>query len=208
MKLKKYLKAFLIKLIRRLPLRNIVLLESFPDFTDNTWAVYQELRKLEKTKHFKCVWIGRDRVIVPKGVRYLDMEGNKIDKLRWLILQNSAKLMVSCNRFYLEPVRKGQLSLFLTHGSPLKTSPTYSYENRFHYVLAQSPWLTPYVAQENSTDISRIVSLGIPRNDLLYHTENALENLNYTGYRKVIAWLPTYRQHSNGISTDMPVSPS
>ena len=207
MKLKRWIKTCIIKLIKKLPLRNIILLESYPDFTDNTWAVFQELRKLERKKHFKCVWIGKDRVIVPKGVRYVNMSGTRMEKIRWEILRNTAKVLVSCNRFYLEPIRKGQLSLFLTHGSPLKVSPTYSYENKFHYVLAQSPWMIPYVAEENSTDIRRLISLGIPRNDALYHTEDALDRLNYTGYRKIIAWLPTYRQHNNGNITDMAPSP-
>lgn len=194
------------KILRHLPLRKIVLLESYPDFTDNTMALYRYLVEKRRSCGYRLVWITEQPQEAPHGSTCVNKKGGLRERQKWFVLQRTAKVFVSCNRFFLTTLRSGQVSLFLTHGSPLKASPGYSYFNRFDYVLSQSAWLTPYVAEENGTDIQRLVTLGIPRNDDLYHPGQALSKLNLLGYQKVIAWLPTYRQHRNGNRHDMKVS--
>lgn len=194
------------KILRLFPLRKIILLESYPDFTDNTMALYRYLVEKRRDFGYRLVWVTEQRQMPPPGGTCINKKGGLWERQRWFILQRTAKVFVSCNRFYLTTLRNGQVSLFLTHGSPLKTSPGYKYFNRFDYVLSQSAWLTPYVAEENQTDIERLLTLGIPRNDDLYHPGQALSKLNFLGYEKVIAWLPTYRQHRKGNRHDMKVS--
>lgn len=194
------------KILRLFPLRKIILLESYPDFTDNTMALYQYLVEKRRDYGYRLVWVTEQRQKAPSGSVCINKRGGLRERQRWFILQRTAKVFVSCNRFYLTTLRSGQVSLFLTHGSPLKTSPGYKYFNRFDYVLSQSKWLTPYVAEENQMDITRLLTLGIPRNDDLYHPEQALSKLNLLGYTKIIAWLPTYRQHRKGNRHDMKVS--
>ena len=45
------------KLNYRLLLRNYILLESNPDFSDNTKAVFDELIKLKINEKFKLIWL-------------------------------------------------------------------------------------------------------------------------------------------------------
>lgn len=184
-------------------MRDHILFESNPNFADNTWEVYKQLRSLEETEHFTCIWAGKERPeSIPEGVRYINIKGGIFERLRFVYLHATAKLCVSCNRFFLESIRKEQVSVFLTHGAPLKTSPSYSYEKRYDYVLAQSTWMIPYTAKENDTPEDRFVSLGIPRNDLIFHPEGALEKLGFDGFEKVVVWLPTYRQHYREHTSD------
>lgn len=186
-----------------LPLKRIILLESYPDFSDNTMAVFRYLRKQMDKHHFRMIWITEVDGTAPEGSRYVNWRAGWRRRRQWERLRRRAKVMVSCNRFFLTAMRKGQITVFLTHGSPLKTSPGYKYFDRFDYVLTQSEWLSPYMAEENQLDRTRLVNLGIPRNDDLYDPGNALFQMNFMGYQKVIVWLPTYRQHKKSMVHDM-----
>lgn len=186
----------------RLPLKRIILLESYPDFSDNTMAVFHYLRTQMDKHHFRMVWITEVDGTAPEGSSYVNWRAGRKHQRKWERLRRRAKVMVSCNRFILTAVRKGQITVFLTHGYPIKGYTNYIYGDKFDYVLSQSNWLAPYVVEGNQMEARRLVHLGMPRNDELYHPGDALSRMNFLGYRKVIIWLPTFRQHRGGRNTD------
>lgn len=172
----------------------LVLFESIPDMSDNTLCVYQWMMEKGLNEKYQFVWIVEDpdqfSDIHEKNVFFVKKNTDEM-----LLLKQRAIAMVGCNRFIFDYPQENQISLFLTHGSPLKASPSYSYGTRFNYVLSQSEWLKPYVSYENDTPIDSLYVLGIPRNDALFHPDNAMRKLGFDSYEKVIVWLPTYRQH-------------
>ena len=176
----------------------IIMFESVPAMGDNTFPVYEYLLGQGLNEKYKFIWA----VDEPEKFEYIQVPNVSFvqqDTDEFRELKFKARAMVSCNRFIFGNPYTDQISLFLTHGSPLKASPTYSYMRRYNYVLCQSEWLKPYVAYENDTPFDRLRVLGIPRNDALYHPDNALLKMSMDQFSKVIVWLPTYRQHRTAI---------
>ena len=190
-------KQYSISEILQMPL---ILFESVPDFTDNTRAVYEYLLTTGLNRTYRFVWITEDtglRQNRPEdNVYFIPMNAWMHPEIRDEIWGKTAAMLSSNRRIFWRPA-PGQISLFLTHGSPLKASPDYNYYNNYSYVLAQSEWLKSYVAYENETDPERLKVLGIPRNDDLFHPDNALEKMEMDGFHRVIVWLPTYRKHAH-----------
>ena len=172
----------------------IILFESAPDLSDNTYCVYRWLLQQGLNDSYSFVWVVDDPERF-SHIREKNVSFVKRDSHEMFVLIEESSAMVSCNRFIFSFPEKDQISLFLTHGSPLKASPDYSYMTRFNYVLSQSEWLNPYVSYENDTPLSSLYVLGIPRNDALFHPDNALSKMGFDAFRKVILWLPTYRKH-------------
>lgn len=172
----------------------IILLESSPDLSDNTYALYREMLRQGVNEQYRLVWAVKNpkafASVHEKNVSFTAQFSKEFTKIR-----AKAAAMVSCNAFICGYPAEGQISLFLTHGSPLKASPTYSYKTRFTHVLAQSEWLKSYVSYENDTPLKNLYVLGIPRNDALYHPNGALEKLGAAEYDRTVLWLPTYRKH-------------
>ena len=64
-----------------LPLKNVIVLESKPDFADNTKAVFDEMIKRRVNEKWKLVWVvSKDKQSFPKlkNVRYINPDKNAL----------------------------------------------------------------------------------------------------------------------------------
>lgn len=194
-------KKFLTNLIRVLPLRNDIILESHPDFSDNTGAFYEYLLKQGTNDRMKIHWAihGREPVTkeLPQSVDTfrLDPKGFRENWKRLKVLYTS-RYIVDCNSF-IKKRRKGQIRVHTSHGMPFKLLLSYSnYEvmgemDRYLVTSGKEIW------REIHTKIiglpeEKLLPLGFPRNDVLVRgCEKTKKWGNY------IVWMPTYRQHRN-----------
>lgn len=182
--------------------RRAIIFESTPDFSDNTYPVFEELVKRGFDKKYTFVWSCSRRTTLPESwehIRYIyPNEKSLFQKLRVAYYMANAKCMISCNR-YLLPWRKAQLSFFLTHGTPIKNiRGYYTLPNSITHCLAASPDLAEHTAFQHGFDPRKMFALGYPRNDILTQPPTDVKKTLGTDCSHVIVWYPTFRQHRGG----------
>ena len=101
-----------------------ILLESKPDFSDNTYALYQEMLKHNYQDKYQIIWLVTTDEIPevnqnPK-IKYFNVnKKGPINKLKFQYLLNSSKYIITCNRVFKRKTNR-QTIIYLNHGSPLK----------------------------------------------------------------------------------------
>ncbi|MCR5761477.1 MAG: CDP-glycerol glycerophosphotransferase family protein [Sphaerochaetaceae bacterium] len=194
------------------PLRKVILLESNPELTGNTFAVYQEMIKRGINKKYKIIWRVSDqnkyKDYPEKNVFFCDYEPKGfLKKLRWSLCKLTSKALIFENRFFYKTWRN-QFTFNLTHGMPLKDSKDYEAGDTCDYLLSSGSALDDINSEDSGVPRERIISLGYPRADVLGHRSGANRILNIDGYKKVIVWMPTFRNHELGVHSDGKQYPS
>ena len=188
------------KMLRRAIRQNVILFESVPPYSDNTWAVYQYIRSNDMLKHYKLEWILRPtdelRQEIPSFVR----KDTRLGKLQYKIKLLHTKAFVFCNAEQYKS-RSDQVTIYLGHGSCLKSvRGVYSMSQNLDYALVQAPAFVNVTRYEHSmSDDTILAPLGYPRNDDFFG-DAPLDRaaLFSVPFRKLIVWYPTFRQHKNG----------
>ena len=135
-----------------------------------------------------------------KNVKFLNIQ-SKRNRLKERYYNLVAKCLISCNRFLVSK-RKQQFSMFLAHGTTLKSIRNYyNIPATINACLAAGNGVKELDAYEFNYNIEKIVALGFPRNDVLCKEENKSRILFGGVYDKVVAWYPTFRQHKSGLKT-------
>ena len=191
------------KLIKKIfyllfPLRNVILFESAPDYSDNTRAVFDEMLRRGLNNKYKFVWIAKTPCpFEEKNVTSIWLS-NKF-KIRYYY--NVAKLIICCNSVF-HPLRKGQKAFYLGHGAPIKSVKDCCFlRDSIDYCLSTSKAMEYHFANELNFDINKVVSLGYPRNDALTNVKVDIKKILNTTCKKVAVWYPTFRQHKCGRTT-------
>lgn len=195
------IKSFFKKILSSIPTKNIIIFESVPNLSDNTKAVFDEMVNRKLNQKYKLVWIVSGvNSNLPKieNVLYCDKTA-KTFKLKLLYYRIFSKALISCNDF-LATLRKGQVSFYLTHGTPIKSVRSYyTTPKNIDYILIDGKGTKEICAYELNADIQKLFPLGYARNDILVKTKRDISNL-FPGNKsnKIVVWYPTFRQHNNG----------
>lgn len=183
-----------------MPLKNIIVFESAPDYSDNTKYVFEELLRRNLNKNYKFYWIfhyedSLKKINLPKekNVNYLC----KSDVLKVNSICCCAKVFISCNNF-LRKRRNEQFYLHLGHGAALKNCKSYSgLPDYVDNVLTFSSFMGTYDAINFRCDQKKMLALGYPRNDILFGDKIDIHKVfSDKKFSKSIFWMPTYRQNS------------
>lgn len=185
-----------------LPLKRRVLLESSPDLACNTFPVFQKMLEDPAFSQVELTWLVKDSTqwqgrYPQKNVTFVDYDPNdRRQKLRAIYLALTSRCVLTSNKTLWSP-RKGQLSLFLGHGTPIKQCKGFYTPGRFCNRWAY-PAETVREMMEDQLGLTagQGALLGYPRNDALLHPAGALDKLVDRRGRKVLFWLPTFRQHN------------
>lgn len=196
-------KRFFIALMRFLPLQRILVFESHPDFSDNSLALFTELRRRGVNKRYKMYWIRTFHTDERPGERI----AQKVDTIQkepktfWEALKrayilNCCHCIIDCNSFIYKR-RKKQVRIHLGHGMPIKIDLEYSrkFGDCDKYMVLSEFWKELY-RKEIHVPEHCLCASGYPRNDVLVHRrENVAWLASVRSFRKVVVWMPTYRQH-------------
>ncbi|MBQ6860659.1 MAG: CDP-glycerol glycerophosphotransferase family protein [Clostridia bacterium] len=203
------------KIIYKLPfkifLKNIILLESGPDYSDSTYYVFKEMIKQGINKKYKLVWIVDDTSkfedIKIENVIFLGKITDFKTRMKSLYYRTFAKYIIDSNK-YVHKTNKNQYRIHLTHGSPVKKISEYwlqageidsfivmsdFWENISHNIFSGSGLVKKYSI------------LGLPRNDVFFEIANKKSFFRELKRKKTILWLPTYRQHKNVDSKNLKI---
>jgi len=192
-----FIKTIARKILETLPVRNVILFESKPDFSDSPFYVYKEMCKQGLDSKYKLLWVKYDDVETPQGFKSL----NKKNKILFSYYTLVSKVII-CNNRFLCKRRKGQTSFYLMHGSPLKdTRGYYIMPKGIDYIVSAGKGINERCAKAFETTSERFFPLGYPRNDDLLKERINMEEL-FGKYDQYIAWYPTVRQFSGGFKTE------
>ena len=184
------------------PVRDRIVLESNPDLACNTWPVFEELLARGVDEKYELCWLVRDPArwagrFPGRRVRFAAYAPeSKASRLAAARLQLHARCVIFANKTVWQP-RPGQLSLFLGHGSPIKACKGFYTPGPFcNRWLSPSAPLEPVMEEQLGLPPGGALRLGYPRNDALLRPTGALDRLVDRRGRKIVFWLPTFRQHS------------
>lgn len=197
MQIKLRVKHLLQSVLEHLPVQNKIFFESNPDFTDNTFALYEGMVKRDYQDKYKMIWYSHCEVcdinkIIPSKGLYCN-EYTRWNRLKTLYHLVTSKYIIS-NQTLFNVKKKGQKKIYLTHGIPLKGTPLYSVSSNCDFCLATSKQTASLLAREFVIENHKMVPLGFPRNDALFEKID-LDKVFEKHYEKVVVWYPTYRQH-------------
>ena len=157
-----------------LHLKNYIILESNPDLSDNTYAIYKTLLKNKVNEKYKIFWFVDNnktfKNINDKNVYFIHQYGKNsfFKKIRNFYININAKYIIDCNKLVYKK-NKYQKRLYLGHGMPYKAVPEYcSSVGDFDYMLSLSPFFEDMLSNLFSISKNKIVHLGFPRNDDLF----------------------------------------
>ena len=191
--------------LKKIPLKDIIVIESHNDFDTNGGAFYNYLLKNNFNQKYKIVWLLQNNI--PKNLPNNVIGLSKVrPSIRVAYYRGIAKYLTS-DHMILKRMRKGQLACYLTHGSiSLKrTHGHFHMPNEIDCILTPSEFLAPIIA--DNFDISypdvRQKILGYPIHDIFYSCEEGdLKKITTTIYRKVILWMPTFRKSIDSSRND------
>ena len=170
------MKKMLKNLIYNLPihLKDYIILESNPDLSDNTYALYKILLKNKVNEKYKIFWFvddkNRFKNIKIKNVYFVNCFGKItfLQNLKKLYINIKAKYIIDCNKFVYKK-NKNQKRLHLCHGMPYKQVLEYcKLTGEVDYMLSLSDFFNYNLSKLCLVEQKKIVSLGFPRNDDLF----------------------------------------
>lgn len=182
------------KLLNKLPLKRIIIFESNPDFTDNSYWLFKYMAEnTDLFKNYKCVWfVAKEKLkrneLCGIQIKCVDSISDKLGKrLIRLYYTWFAKVIIDCNRC-IHKRRDKQYRVYLTHGMPIKIPDAYMKGVGKCDLLPVSgqgfiDYFSRYVERKS------IRNIGTPRNDIL------ISNKDVPVKEKYIVWMPTFRQH-------------
>ena len=205
-------------ILRLVPLRDDVMLESHPDFSDNAYAVYEELLRRGYNQDHRIYWC----IYSEESVTDLELPPNVYCvyknkpgfRATWGRLKATARCrFILDSNSYIHKVRGHQVRLHLGHGMPIKLLPEYTNYGEIGacdgYLTCGTYWKSIYVEMGHiPADV--LVPIGYPRNDVLVAGSEADGRRFHPSDRerreqsmfwhinekeKYILWMPTYRQH-------------
>lgn len=181
-------------------MRNVILMESNPDFSDNTRAVFDELIRRKVNEKNKIIWFVQNSKefedIKIHNVYFYARNRNKFDEIRFKYYNLLSKYIIDCN-VYIQKLHQYQFRIHLTHGEPIKDASDYfSQLGKVDYLVQTSAFFNEYNVKSFGVSKEQILDFGFPRNDELLKKSN--ENLDMfpdIKKDKIIMWMPTYRNH-------------
>ncbi|MGN0521371.1 MAG: CDP-glycerol glycerophosphotransferase family protein [Eubacterium sp.] len=198
------MKDFFLKIYRKLfsaliPLKNYILLESFPDFTDNTRAVFNEMIRQGFNKKYTLIWVANQKsgnfypVPDEKNVKIISRYS-----LKYKLYYNlAARVLISCN-VQFNIYRKGQIYIYLTHGTPFKDTGKNLHARNCSGLFVPSKAFYPVYKSLFGVEEEQIFLTGFARNDYLLSegSHDFHKIFEAFSYERLVIWLPTYRQNS------------
>ena len=204
--IKKEIKKVYKKMMSFSPLKNIILFESYPVFSDNTRIIYEELIKQDIAGKYQYIWIDLKRDYCLPKIKHSNTKiiqvnlDNFIDKIIFNHYLYQAKMIISGNVVF-DKAKDEQYHYYVSHGTALKdVSHYYRLPSGVDACLSISPFFAKYDAYNLGVDPSKVTSYGFPRTDCFFDNQHIdLKKLFYNcAFKKTILWMPTFRKHING----------
>lgn len=192
-----------------IPMKNQIILQSNPEFSDNTFALYKEMIKRDLQKKYKIIWFTtKDKFLLNQtNIRddvYYFNENKKgifsFIKKHYLI--NTSKFIITCNGYYHRKTNR-QTIVYLNHGMPIKDCTGLKMKfGDCDISLATSKFFVEHLSESLYTSKDKFKIFQFPRNDDLLTCNKDVKKILGIGNKKLVVWLPTFRKHADGVRVD------
>jgi len=189
------------------PVKEQIILESAPEFADNTYSLYLEMLKNDYQKKYKIIWLVTNNDVNDNFKRddiyYFNINRRGFfHKIKFHYLINTSKFIITCNRFYKRKTSR-QVIIYLNHGQPLKDCSKLKMNfGDADASVTSSEFFVEKNSQALNTDPDKFIIFQPPRNDGLFNKDKDIKKtLGYEG-QKLVVWLPTFRNHADGKRVD------
>jgi len=175
---------------------------SFPDYSDNARAVYEEMIRRGMDKQYRITWLlngaAPDTLPPERCCRQHSFKG------MWRYFR--AKYVFHTHGLFGNCPPKRQTVASLWHGMPLKTimklDATHPADEvfRFTYTIATSPLFQDVMARAFDCAPAQCLLTGQPRNDALFEQSDVLRQMGIDreAFDRLFLWMPTYRRSAIG----------
>lgn len=191
-----------------IPTTNIIVFHSFPDCSDNTYAMCKYLNSIGLNKKFKFVWLISDfdkKQTLLKNIKQGRIEAELVKRISikgiWMFIR-ARYVFVTHGLF--DAIKLHQHSdkiINLWHGMPLKLLGASEdrgipCSSNFDFTIASSLFYQKIMAEAFDTTNERVLVTGQPRCDSLFEKTDWFEivNINPAKYSRIGMWMPTYRK--------------
>lgn len=187
--------------------KNQVFFYSTPDFSDNSRAIYEELKKYDTNNKYTIIWAVKDYEKYKDSLDSVIVVKHRTIKNLWFFCRS--QYIFRTHSLWGNKYIKGRQKMCIAwHGMPLKklvlpneivnpvkcdllisTAPIFDNE------LSSSMGLTKDVCKH----------VGLPRNDYLFSDSYDIHSI-YPNYKRIFIWMPTFRQgkgYINGIDSEL-----
>lgn len=191
-----------------IPKTNIIIFNSFPDYSDNSYALFKYMLENNYDKRYKIVWLVTNRNPKILG-NEIKNEFNKNIKcyeknsiLGFYFYFRAFKVFCTHGIFSFIKVKNNK-KINLWHGMPLKTigflDEKYKNKEKVYnqdYLISTSTLFQEIMAEAFKEEKGKVLLTGQPRNDLFFEKSNFFikRRINKNKYKKIFLWMPTYRQ--------------
>lgn len=182
--------------------KNKLVLESNPDYADNSRAFSDYLLENDKCRKLKIVWCVRQpqkfSSLKNKNLKFTSFT-NKKYTLSYIFHIATSKAVLYTHATPPLIDTRVQTVVCLWHGTPLKhMEHTKTKYPIFSYIASASDFCSESLAECFKVPIEQVKIIGYPRCDQLFSNVNILPrlNINKAEYSKVLLWMPTFRQSS------------
>jgi hypothetical protein len=201
------------RFIQILPMRNSIVFQGEGDTCENSVALAKYLKENGYLKKYKIYWLcnnpnwfensKREKYIN----RHIKLEKASIkDLIAYLDGLHRSKYLIYENGM-IKKERDEQISIYLNHGSPpiKATKGIIELPTDLNYAVCPSKNCADILSEQYGINKERLLYCGSPRTDILFRpelNESLIKLLNISKYKKVILWVPTFRQHCNNVRID------
>ncbi|MGN0946853.1 MAG: CDP-glycerol glycerophosphotransferase family protein [Megasphaera sp.] len=203
-------KAFLWWYQRHCPIQqNLILLESDGDLMDNGYALFDYMNRQGYLKKYHVIWMVSD---VEKASKHQFPNTEYLPKFPQYFNRRWAKALATChwnvydhnNVMNWVKKREGQEIIYLSHGigyKKIKPNETKRCMDkcRTDYMTVPGKIGADYLSDFTGEPLEKMLITGYPRNDYFFQQNDKTkklinENWHFNHYRKVVFWMPTFRQ--------------
>lgn len=193
----------LLKILKRLPLRKLILFESHGDFCDNSRELFEYMISIGLNKKYKMIWFVENKEAFSEkkilNVKFIQMIPKTIfEKMMYHLYISSAAYAFYSHRTPPYKLDHGEIFVNLWHGSGPKKPASLNMGRNFDYVHCNSDYFMEARIRNFSCKPEQLLPLGNPRNDLLFRNTGAMSKLFDGKFVKTIIWMPTFRVARNG----------
>lgn len=198
-KIDSIIRKILSSLLKKVKLKDIIIIESHNDFDSNGGAFYDYLIRNGYNKQYRIIWLLKNKkdkkLKLPYNVKYFYLLKPSIRKDYYISI---AKFFTADNCI-TPKMRKEQKSFYLQHGAGgLKNvKGQCSIPNSIDYILGMSEKYSDIERNQLSIseDDERLVFLGFPSHDvLLSDNSNEIYKITKKKFNKIVLWMPTFRR--------------
>ena len=179
-------------------------------YPDAIYALLSEYARSTNKKEFRKISVVQTQKLNP----YISLPNIifiPYGKIRFFFRVFRAKYIITDIMFGDEYLSKEQIVVNIWHGVGLKSilGLTNEYSNRKKplatYAMSYSDYFNSIVSKCFLIQPDKVLPSGSPRNDLFYSGKKTDLNLLYPNigdFKKIVIWMPTYRQSSKASSAD------